>query len=490
MSNGSSVVRNVKWSAVSLIGRDGARLAFALVLASWLGPENFGIMSQGTLYVALTMLFLDQGFGVALIQKKTLTDEDKGTVFLVNLAAAITVAGLTQLFAPAIAAFFHTPELEGVLRVLSITVLLKGMLVVPQALALRGMRFRALAIVEVMAALLGGLAGIAAAASGAEYWSFVVQALVLDGVVLCGLLTIVGPPRLRGSMRSFRSMRSFSAYAMGFQFLSYSMRNGDNVLVGKFLGTVALAHYSLAYRVLMLPIQSLAQVVSRVALPTFSRLQDDLPRLRHHYLAASRSVALAAFPLMTVVIVVAPLAVPFFMGADWEPAVVPMQILAIAGMRMSVMTFAGSLMLARGRSDLQFRAGVIQFVILFACVGVGLNWGVVGVAAGYTIGMTIGAPFTVVPANKIVELPRLAYWRNLLPCAGATVLGGATGFATSQLLEGAGAHPLPTMLVAAAAVVAGYGAAMAWLARPQLIEMHSLLRRRHAAVPTPVPVAE
>ena len=96
-----AAAQGAKWNFLSIILTQGGRLAFTFVLARLLGPESFGIMAQATIYVGLTLLVLDQGFAVALVQKRVLDQRDIGAVRLLNLIAGIVMAVATILAAPA-----------------------------------------------------------------------------------------------------------------------------------------------------------------------------------------------------------------------------------------------------------------------------------------------------------------------------------------------------------------------------------------------------
>ena len=418
---------SVRWSFAGLAGSELTRVLFGLILAAWLGPRNYGIVGQATVYVALTSLFLDQGFSATLIRRATLRLDHKRTIAALSLICATACAALTFFLSPLVADFFHTPELSDVLKVLSLTVLLKGLTVVPHALLIRDMRFKRTTIGEVTAAVVGGAAGLFAASMGAEYWSFVVMTVVFDSIVFLNCAIAAHPPLPIWSQKAFREVFSFGANAMGFQVLNYASRNLDNVVIGRALGPVALAHYSLAYRVMMLPIISLGRVVSRVALPVFSRLQNERDRLRRQYVLGTQMLAVAAFPPMTALIVVAPVLIPLMLGDVWEPAVLPLQILAFTGMRQAVGVLSGNVLLACGRADWQFRFGIFATAMSVTSFIIGVHWGVVGVATAYTIASLILMPIMASLVGRLIDLSVARWLLSLVPAIGSSAVGGLAG---------------------------------------------------------------
>ena len=65
---------------------------------------------------------------------------------------------------------------------------------------------------------------------------------------------------------------------MGAELVKFLSENTDKFLVARVLGATELGFYSLAYRVLLLPLLMMEQA-GRVILPAFSRVQDDRIRL-------------------------------------------------------------------------------------------------------------------------------------------------------------------------------------------------------------------
>lgn len=149
----------VRWSFIALLVRQVGRLGFALFIARLLGPTDFGIAGEATIYIALTAVLLESGFGMALVQKSDADHRDEGAVFVWSMVPSLLMAVATLLLAPAVADLLNTPELTAMLRVLCIGLVFKALSVVPQALLSRALRFRPLAVAEITATLLAGAMG-------------------------------------------------------------------------------------------------------------------------------------------------------------------------------------------------------------------------------------------------------------------------------------------------------------------------------------------
>ena len=262
--------------------------------------------------------------------------------------------------------------------------------------------------------LIGGVASVVAAAMGARYWAVVIQAIVI-GLVDTGILVRVHRRAARcvhrcGASASCGRSRGGS-WARGS--LRYFSENIDNVLVGRYLGTADLAFYALAYRLLKLPVRLIGQVVNQVSLPAFSRMQDDKKRLQRWFLTSSRTMATGSYGPIILGILVMPELIPLLFGPKWEPAVLPTQLLALVSMRQMVMMLIGPLFQALGKTKEQFYWTIVAVAATVVGIVIGLQWGIVGVAAGVTISMYLLAPLQIAVAARMVGFRGSEYTRAL-----------------------------------------------------------------------------
>jgi PST family polysaccharide transporter len=162
-------------------------------------------------------------------------------------------------------------------------------------------------------------------------------------------------------------------------------RNADYLLIGRFLGAQELGYYTLAYRILLFPIQNISAVVGRVMYPVLSTMQNDNDRFSSAYLRVVGGVAFISFPLMTGVFFLAKPFVLTLFGEEWEPVILLIMILAPVGLIQSIGATVGAIYQAKGRTDWMFRWGIGSGMITLAAFISGLPWGVTGVATAYAI---------------------------------------------------------------------------------------------------------
>ncbi|HEX5578717.1 MAG TPA: oligosaccharide flippase family protein, partial [Candidatus Limnocylindria bacterium] len=171
------VARGLTWTIVNTWGEQALNLVVFIVLARLLTPVDFGLVALAAVFVAFAQLFVDQGLGDALVQRRELTGIHIDTAFWVAMAtgALLTIAGIVLAYP--IGALLGEPDLVPILQALSLTFVFVAMSSIQMALLRRALAFRSLAIRAIVAAFVGGVVGIALALAGAGAWALVGQQL-------------------------------------------------------------------------------------------------------------------------------------------------------------------------------------------------------------------------------------------------------------------------------------------------------------------------
>jgi O-antigen/teichoic acid export membrane protein len=279
------------------------------------------------------------------------------------------------------------------------------------------MQFRKIGIADVSGAAIGGALGVAAAALGAGYWALVVQILATDVLVALVMLSVGAGRRPNLRMHQLRQIAGFSwrAFAAGVLINSVS-RNIDNLLVGRFQGPQPLAFYGLAYRLLLLPVQLASTTIGAVLFPAFSRRADNLDTLRIDMARATRALATLALPGMALVAASAPQLVLLLFGRDWAPAVPIVQVLAMVGALQAIYQPSTTpLVLGLGHAVLNLRLAWLTTLVATAGIVVGLPFGALGVAIGYTVATGLLIPVEWLIRRRMLGMTVRSQLAMLMP---------------------------------------------------------------------------
>ncbi len=403
MSFKLSATTGVKWTSVSQFGRQGMQFVTTAILAHLLNPADFGLVGMATVVTGFVALFKDLGTSAAIIHKKEISENLLSSIFWINIAFGFLAMVVLFFLSPLIAAFYKEPRVEPLLKALSLSFFASGLGILHQAVLERQLAFGKLAILEITATLIGSVVGITAALLGCGTWSLVYQMLfVTIATTILLWRSSSWRPKLIVSWHEIKTVSSYSMNLTGFNIFNYFARNADNLLIGKFLGAQELGYYSLAYRLMFYPLQSISGVIGRVMFPLYSQIQADHDRFRDVYLKIAAAISFITFPLMLVLLALTQPVIVTVFGSQWIPAVLLVKILIPVGMVQSIVTTVGMIYQSKGRTDWMFRWGIFSGAIVTVGFVIGIQWGVIGVAASYLItSFLLTYPNFVVPFRLI-----------------------------------------------------------------------------------------
>lgn len=300
-------VKSVIWTAIESWGRQAISLVVFFILARLLSPENFGLIALAYIFIEFVQIFVDQGFSVAIIQRQEIDAEHLDTAFWTTLGISILLTVLSIAGAGLVADLLKQPQLIPIIQYLSISFTLSGLSSVQQAVLERRFAFKSLAIRSLLAVIIGGIVGVVMAFFNFGVWSLVGQQISSSLVQVLVLWRVSNwRPGFKFSVIHAKELFTFGINISAFNIINFFNRRSDDLLIGYFLGLVALGYYSVAYKLLLVMMQVLITTTTKVALPIFSRLQGEPERLLNAFYSATQFTSLLVFPVFLCVPALAP----------------------------------------------------------------------------------------------------------------------------------------------------------------------------------------
>jgi PST family polysaccharide transporter len=258
---------------------------------------------------------------------------------------------------------------------------------------------------------------------GAGIWG-VVAGILAERATMLVLFIVMVPwrPRLEFHADKFRELFRFSRNLYADNFIRYFNANTDFLLTGRLLGARALGFYQLAYNLPHIVLTHFSETVSEVLFPLYCRVQDDHARFRRGFMTTVRFIALVTFPCMAGLAVVAPEFVRAVYGPNWDPAILPMQMLCLAAAANAVFNPTGALCHSKGRPDIGLKWNALMLPVTVMALAVGSRWGVVGIAATMSA-VALCSILVVRIALRLIQLGLTDFFRALSPAiAGSLVM--------------------------------------------------------------------
>ncbi|MFZ2385319.1 MAG: MOP flippase family protein [Candidatus Omnitrophota bacterium] len=407
-------ISGLGWLSLSQMGKQAIQLIITAILARLLSPKDFGLISMIMVFANFVMIFSEMGISSALIQKQDTHDRHYYSVFWLNVIVGIALTILFMAVSPLIAWFYNKPELKVILVVISINYFIASFVIIQQTILTKEMDFRSLAIRDIIAIVLSGGVSIYMAFHGFGVWSLVAQSLtftLFNAIILWKLSS--WRPKCQFNMADIKDIFSFSANLTGFNFINYFSRNIDQLLIGKLLGAQALGYYSLAYKLMLYPLQNTSWIISKVMFPAFSKIQGNLEKVRVTYFKTVKAGALVAFPLMIGLFIMVPFLVTAIFGHKWMAAIGTIRILCVCGLFQSVGTTVGIIYLSMGRADLQYKLQYFGTALVVISVLCGLTWGINGVALFYTLQSLLWVNVNIGIVSRLAGFRFKSFYSNL-----------------------------------------------------------------------------
>lgn len=397
MSLKSQAVSGVKWSGLSTGIVTTLHFITLAILARLLSPSDFGLMGMIMVVIGFARVFADMGISNAIIHRQNVTKEELSSLYWLNILAGITVFFIICASAPIIVAFYHESRLKDLVYLAALVFLITPIGQQFQILLQKELHFKQLAKIEIVCSVTNSLITIILAVGGMGVYSLVWGQLAGTSIRVVQLFYVgckKWKPGWYFSWKGIKGYISFGLYQMGERTINYFNSNLDYLLIGSLLGATSLGYYTLAYNLIIRPSLMINPIITRVAFPVFSKVQNDLSKLKKGYLKVLELLSSANFPLMIGLAVVAPVAVPVIFGDQWFSSIILVQILTVVGLLRSTGSPVGSLLLARGRADLGFKWNLALVVTQIPGLYIGAKFGgTIGVAIAFAILMCIYSIF-------------------------------------------------------------------------------------------------
>jgi O-antigen/teichoic acid export membrane protein len=348
------------WSFAATGGQQGIGTLVSFVLAILLGPHAYGLVAIALIYITFVQLALNQGIAAAIVQRKDLEASHLDSAFWLNLAWAIVLTGVSIGVGGVWASINHSDELTGIIYALSLLIPIQALTIVQQAILVRQLNFKKLALRSNFAAVIGGIAGIVAAVEGAGVWALVVQQLVMAVASLLVLWVVSRwVPRMRFSVSHARDLLGFSVQVFAGNVAVFLDQRADAMMMGIFFGPVAVGVYRLADRLVDTFVRLSARPVMTFALAHFSRLQDDPEGLREAVRDCMRLNAFATMPFM-LGLAACSKELAGVLGSQWTAAPNVLRLLTVVGLAKVFLGYAAALLFAVGKP---FMRAALQWIL-------------------------------------------------------------------------------------------------------------------------------
>ena len=428
----TSIVNSFWWKFLERFFSQGINLVVQIVLARILLPEEFGSLAIIAAITNYAAIFVQTGLGTALIQKKNLDKLDVSTLLSASLVVALFFYIILFLCAPFIANVYNAPSLVWPLRVLSLTLFLNAINSIQTAILSRKMKFKQLFIRSTFAIPIAGAAGIAMAYMGFGIWALVAHSILN---ILVSVIFMSFGADFKYDFH-FSWPRAKALYSFSIKILLTSLVSGlhDTVrtmAIGKRYATSQLAYYDKGYSYSYYVTNIVSSVLSGVLLPTFSRSQDDIGKLKAMACKSCRLTAFVMFPVLFSVIAMAKPLILLLLTEKWAACIPFLMIFCILRLPGCLMVIDKQVYYAMGNSSINFKYEIALFAANVSVLFIMLSKGIMAIAIGATLVEMLGAFVLMLVSRKFYNYTLRERFSDLIyPFINSIVTAGVLSLLT------------------------------------------------------------
>ncbi len=360
----TKIKSGLKWNILNEIVSKVVFVGFSFYLARILGPKVYGILAILMIFSGLANMLVDFGFSSSIIYFKDLNHKKKSTIFWMNLFLSIIMYFVFVFVSPLISSFYDNPDLTFYIRLIMIVLIFNGLGAVQNALLSKEINFKSKIIGSWIATILSYIAAFIMV-----YYNFTIESLIAQVLVSSFCNTIFlwlitkWTPLFHFSFTDLKHVFGYSSKILYANVLNYFVSNSDNFIISKMSGDTALGIYNRAFTTVAMPITSVAGVFNKVLFPTFSIINNDMPRFRAYYLKTIGLISFIMFPVMIGLYVITEEFVNLILGTAWLDIIPIMQLFCLMGLVRSLLFVNGIIYNSTGNTKLALNILIITNVI-------------------------------------------------------------------------------------------------------------------------------
>jgi teichuronic acid exporter len=431
------VISGLVWRGMERVGTQAVQFIIAIILARLLPVKDFGTIAIVTVFIGFAQLFVDSGFGMALIQKKEIEDRDYNSAFYLNLAIALATYLICFFGAPLVAAFYKEEVLIGALRLAALSLIIGVFSSIQQAVMNREMKFKLSLRVSLISLLLSSTTGITFAYSGFGVWSLVYAQLTgATATAVLLWLAVSWRPRVMFSAQSARALFKFGSKYLLARIITELFNNLSTLFIGKCFSLSTLSLFSRGFLFPLTIVMGVCGTMDGVLFPALASCQHDKNQMKGIQRRSISTSTFIIFPLLAGLAVVAKPLIIVLLTEKWLSSSLYLQISCLTVAFWPVLGINVQALNASGRSDVYMKMEIfnkgIGLAILFATLPYGIIAVVIGQAAHSVLMCLVCYPWI---NGRYLGYSPVEQMRDILPALGCALGMGIVILPLALLLK-------------------------------------------------------
>lgn len=417
--------RALLWSFIDRGGEQIIRFAFSILMARLLLPEHFGLVGIAYVITEVARVFVQSGFGFALINKNDTNQTDECSVFYFNIAIGAFATSVIFLSAPIIGKFYNNPSLIPVIKFLALNIILGSFGSIQTVLLTKKIEFRQQTKASISATLISGIIGVILAFLNFEVWALVFQTLIRTLLHTIFLWFVHSwRPKILFSFASLKKMFGFGSRILLNSIIQIIFNNLYMIIIGKIYNPIQLGYFTRASQTQKLPLDTIWTIIGRVSFPVMSKMKDNSEKFIHVLTKASINISFLVFPSLINCTIIAPLLFRVLFGEKWNSSISMFQILCIGNIFLPMEQLKGTAILAKGHSNIHLNLQIFRYITMIVSVLFSLQYGINGMLLASGVSSYINFFLTCYYVEKKIGYKLTKQFTDIIPYILCAVFSG------------------------------------------------------------------
>lgn len=438
------LIDNFIWRLLERFGAQGVTFIVSIILARLLDPEIYGTIALVTVIITILNVFIDSGFGNALIQKKEVDDIDYSSVFFFNVFICIILYVVLFALSPQIAKFYGNSELVSIIRVLSLTLVISGVKNIQNAYISRNLLFKKYFYATLGGTIVAAIVGIFMAYKGYGVWALVFQSIInnlIDTMILW--ITVNWKPKLLFSFNRLKVLFNYGWKLLLSSLLDTTYIQLRQLIIGKKYSTNDLAYYNKGHHFPEITTISIITSMDSVLFPTMSKQQDDVLTVKNITRKSIKITSYVLWPMMIGLAACSDNLIRLLLTDKWMPAVPYLRIFCITYAFYPIHTSNLNAIKALGRSDIFLKLEIMKKTVGLLIIFVSMRYGVYIMALSTIISSVIGQIINSYPNKKLMNYRYIDQLKDLAPASFMSLFMGIIVYSINYI----GLNSLLTIII-------------------------------------------
>jgi O-antigen/teichoic acid export membrane protein len=408
-------VSSVFWTSLQQFGGQLITFIVSIVLARILEPKDFGIIALFGILTGVATVLMTSGMTISIIRSNDIDDDDLSTVFIFNMLAAFVLYAIIFVTAPLVEKFYDIENLSVIIRAYSVIFVIQAFGAVQKTLLIKALNFKKIFIIQLPSLIISSAAGICMAYMGFGVWTLVYMGIInyfLDAMQIWIKSDYM--PKLIFNKDKFRKHFSFGINMTLYNVINIIFQNLYNIYIGKVFSSTILGFYNKAESLKNLPTTNIMNILNRVLVSFFSKVNDD-ELLKNYYKKITSSVIFLLSPILVIMIFQAENIVIILLTEKWIQVVPYLQILCFSAFLMPFSEYNINLLVVKGKSNLVLKLEIYKKIIIVTVFAISLIWGIYGLLIGQIISSIIVYFFNSFYTKRIINYSNWEQIKDIFP---------------------------------------------------------------------------